>query len=156
MDFFTATIAGIQLVSKTFTTIQEAIDKVQHIGEVAHHIDEFLDGYDKVQRDRFKSGGANVFSIKGVAQEVIDAKLAEEKRQELSTMIDMRFGWGTWHNIIKIRNDRIRAEKERIKKERILRIKRRNELMKQIEQIGWIVLVVIVILTVIYFGFMYE
>ena len=71
-------------------------------------------------------------------------------------MIDMRFGWGTWHNIIKIRNDRIRAEKERIKKERILRIKRRNELMKQIEQIGWIVLVVIVILTVIYFGFMYE
>ena len=55
MDFFTATIAGIQLVSKTFTTIQEAIDKVSHIGEVAHHIDEFLDGYDKVQRDRFKS-----------------------------------------------------------------------------------------------------
>ena len=110
-----------------------------------------------MQKDRFKRGASsNVFSIKNVAQEVIDAKLASEKRQEMATMIDLRFGWGTWQNILKIRAERIKAERERIKKERILRIKRRNEIMKQIETGSIIVLVIIAILTIMYFGFMYD
>ena len=157
LEIFSATIAGIKIVQETFDKISSTLDKAQHIGEVAHHIDEFLNGYDQVQKDRFKrSASSNVFSIKNVAQEVIDAKLASEKRQEMATMIDLRFGWGTWQNILKIRADRIKAERERIKKERILRIKRRNEIMKQIETGLIIVLVIIAILTITYFGFIYD
>ena len=157
LEIFSATIAGIRIVQETFDKISSTLDKAQHIGEVAHHIDEFLNGYDQVQKDRFKrSASSNVFSIKNVAQEVIDAKLASEKRQEMATMIDLRFGWGTWQNILKIRAERIKAERERIKKEKILRIKRRNEIMKQIETGSIIVLVIIAILTIMYFGFMYD
>ena len=157
LEIFSATIAGIKIVQETFDKISSTLDKAQHIGEVAHHIDEFLNGYDQVQKDRFKrSASSNVFSIKNVAQEVIDAKLASEKRQEMATMIDLRFGWGTWQNILKIRAERIKAEREIIKKERILRIKRRNEIMKQIETGSIIVLVIIAILTIMYFGFMYD
>ena len=157
LEIFSATIAGIKIVQETFDKISSTLDKAQHIGEIAHHVDEFLNGYDQVQKDRFKrSASSNVFSIKNVAQEVIDAKLASEKRQEMATMIDLRFGWGTWQNILKIRADRIKAERERIKKERILRIKRRNEIMKQIETGLIIVLVIIAILTITYFGFIYD
>ena len=157
LEIFSATIAGIRIVQETFDKISSTLDKAQHIGEVAHHIDEFLNGYDQVQKDRFKRGASsNVFSIKNVAQEVIDAKLASEKPQEMATMIDLRFGWGTWQNILKIRAERIKAERERIKKEKILRIKRRNEIMKQIETGSIIVLVIIAILTIMYFGFMYD
>ncbi len=157
LEIFSATIAGIRIVQETFDKISSTLDKAQHIGEVAHHIDEFLNGYDQVQKERFKRGASsNVFSIKNVAQEVIDAKLASEKRQEMATMIDLRFGWGTWQNILKIRAERIKAERERIKKEKILRIKRRNEIMKQIETGSIIVLVIIAILTIMYFGFMYD
>ena len=157
LEIFSPTIAGIKIVQETFDKISSTLDKAQHIGEVAHHIDEFLNGYDQVQKDRFKRGASsNVFSIKNVAQEVIDAKLASEKRQEMATMIDLRFGWGTWQNILKIRAERIKAERERIKKERILRIKRRNEIMKQIETGSIIVLVIIAILTIMYFGFIYD
>jgi regulator of RNase E activity RraB len=157
LEIFSATIAGIKIVQETFDKISSTLDKAQHIGEIAHHVDEFLNGYDQVQKDRFKRNSAsNVFSINNVAQEVIDAKLASEKRQEIATMIDLRFGWGTWQNILKIRADRIKAERERIKKERILRIKRRNEIMKQIETGSIIVLVIIAILTIMYFGFIYD
>ena len=157
LEIFSATIAGIRIVQETFDKISSTLDKAQHIGEVAHHIDEFLNGYDQVQKERFKRGASsNVFSIKNVAQEVIDAKLASEKRQEMATMIDLRFGWGTWQNILKIRAERIKAERERIKKEKILRIKRRNEIMKQIETGSIIVLVIIAILTITYFGFIYD
>ena len=157
LEIFSATIAVIKIVQETFDKISSTLDKAQHIGEVAHHIDEFLNGYDQVQKDRFKRGASsNVFSIKNVAQEVIDAKLASEKRQEMATMIDLRFGWGTLQNILKIRAERIKAERERIKKEKILRIKRRNEIMKQIETGLIIVLVIIAILTIMYFGFMYD
>ena len=157
LEIFSATIAGIKIVQETFDKISSTLDKAQHIGEIAHYVDEFLNGYDQVQKDRFKRNSAsNVLSINNVAQEVIDAKLASEKRQEIATMIDLRFGWGTWQNILKIRADRIKAERERIKKERILRIKRRNEIMKQIETGSIIVLVIIAILTIMYFGFIYD
>lgn len=155
LEIFSATIAGIKIVQETFDRISSTLDKAQHIGEVAHHIDEFLNGYDQVQKERFrKNSGGNVFSLKNVAQEVIDAKLAEEKRYEMSVLINQRFGHGTWQKILEIRQQRIKADKERRKKERILRIKRRNEMMKTIEQSCYILATCFVILLIIYFGFM--
>lgn len=155
LEIFSATIAGIKIVQQTFDKISSTLDKAQHIGEVAEHIDQFLNGYDQVQKERFKkNSGGNVFSIKNVAEEVIDAKLAEEKRYQMSVLINHRFGHGTWQKILEIRQQRIKADKERRKKERILRIKRRNEMMKTIEQSCYILATCFVILLIIYFGFM--
>ena len=99
LEIFSATIAGIKIVQQTFDKISSTLDKAQHIGEVAEHIDQFLNGYDQVQKDRFRKNSGNVFSLKNVAQEVIDAKLAEEKRYEMSVLINHRFGHGTWQKI---------------------------------------------------------
>ena len=50
------------------------------------------------------------FGIKSVAQEIIDAKLAQEQMQEIATMVDMRFGHGTWRSIVDERAKRIRED----------------------------------------------
>ena len=43
--------------------------------------------------------------MESVAREVIDAKVATEKLQEVATMVDMRFGPGTWKGILEERQE---------------------------------------------------
>jgi hypothetical protein len=57
-------------------------------------------------------GVADQFGIKSVAQEMIDAKLAQEKMQEMKNMINMRFGPDTWQSIVDERAKRIQEAKE--------------------------------------------
>ena len=69
-------------------------------------------GTEEVQKKRGKKSGMGLkdqFGIQSVAQEMIDAKLAEEKMQEMRNLIDMRFGPGTWQKIIDERQKRIVA-----------------------------------------------
>ena len=47
-----------------------------------------------------KSAVDGIKSAIGTARETIDAKLAAEHRQEIATLIDLRFGHGTWQSII--------------------------------------------------------
>ena len=96
------------------------------------------------------------FSIKNIAQEIIDAKLAVEKMQEMSTMIDMRFGHGTWSKIVSTRRQRIKEERERIKKERILKIKRRNELIKEFQRVSIVAICMIIFITLLFIGLANE
>ena len=79
---------------------------------------------------------------------MIDAKLAQEQLQEISVMIDNRFGYGTWRAILAERNKRIAEEKEAIKQAKIAqrkKIEERNEMIK----IGLIVLSVIAVVSTI-------
>ena len=64
---------------------------------------------------------------KDVANKIIDAKLAQEAMQEMRTMIDMRFGHGTWQSILDLRAKKIQEEKERKRLERKQRAKERQE-----------------------------
>ena len=57
-------------------------------------------------------GIGDQFGIKNVAQEMIDAKLAAEKMQEMKNMINMRFGPDTWQSIVDERAKRIQEAKE--------------------------------------------
>ena len=47
--------------------------------------------------------------------------------QEMRTMIDMRFGHGTWQSILDLRAKKIQEEKERKRLERKQRAKERQE-----------------------------
>src|SRR5210317_573739 len=93
------TLAGIALVKSAVDGIKSAIGTANVIGEIAGHIDKLFEGERQVQQKRGKKAGVGVgdqFGINSVAQEMIDAKLAQEKMQEIATMVDMRFGHGTW------------------------------------------------------------
>ena len=125
------TLAGIALVKSAVDGIKSAIGTAKDVGEIAGHIDNLLTGEKQLQKSRAKNSGVGIgdqFGIKSVAQDVIDAKLAQEKIQEMRTMIDLRFGPGTWQSIVDERARRIKEAKEAERKAR-LEAKRANEEM---------------------------
>ena len=127
------TLAGIALVKSAVDGIKSAIGTAQDIGDIAGHIDKLFEGEKQVQQQRAKKSGtglADQFGIKTVAQEMIDAKLAKEKMQEMATMIDMRFGHGTWAGIVAERAKRIQEAKEAALAVRREALKRQQEFME--------------------------
>jgi len=130
------TLAGIALVKSAVDGIKSAIGTAQDISEIASHIDNLFEGEKQVQQQRAKKSGTGIadqFGIKTVAQEMIDAKLAKEKMQEIATMVDMRFGHGTWAAIVAERAKRIQEAKEAALTARREAMKKHNELMDNIK-----------------------
>ena len=110
------TLAGIALVKSAVDGIKSAIGTANDIGDIAGYIDNLFEGEKQVQQNRNKKAGSaglgDQFGVDTVAREVIDARIAAEKLQEVATMVDMRFGPGTWKGIVAERAKRIQAAKE--------------------------------------------
>ena len=68
--------------------------------------------------------------MKSVAEETINAKLAQEHMDEMRQLIDMRFGHGTWQGIIAERARRIHEIKEAEKRERIRKQKAKDDALE--------------------------
>ena len=67
------------------------------------------------------------------AQEVIDARIAQDKVNEMRTLVDLRFGPGTWQSIVDLRNKRIKELKEAQAKARREAMRRQQEMMESIK-----------------------
>jgi len=144
------TMAGIALVKGAVDGIKSMIGTANDVSEIAGYIDKLFEGEKQVQQQRNKKAGVDNFGgIGGIASEVIDARLAKEKLQEVATLVDMRFGHGTWRSILDERAKRLREEKERIaafKKAQRIKAQEREDLVKQILIAGGCVAAVIVII----------
>ena len=130
------TLAGIALVKSAVDGIKSTINTANDIGEIAKHIDNLLEGEKQTQQQRAKKSGSSIgdqFGIQSVAQEVIDAKLAQEKVQEMRTLVDLRFGPGTWQGIMDERAKRIREAKEAAEKARQEALRERAEFMESLK-----------------------
>ena len=141
------TLAGIALVKSAVDGIKSAIGTAKDVGEIAGHIDNLLTGEKQVQQQRARKSGVglgNQFGIKSVAQEVIDARLAQEQVQQMRTMIDMRFGPGTWQSIVDERARRIQQAKEAERAARIKARREQEEFMESLKQSALISLVLAV------------
>jgi hypothetical protein len=130
------TLAGIALVKSAVDGIKSTINTANDIGEIAKHIDNLLEGEKQTQQQRSKKSGSSIgdqFGIQSVAQEVIDARLAQEKVQEMRTLVDLRFGPGTWQGIMDERAKRIREAKEAAEKARQEALKERAEFIESLK-----------------------
>ena len=130
------TLAGIALVKSAVDGIKSTINTANDIGDIAKYVDNLLEGEKQVQQQRAKKSGASIgdqFGIESVAQEVIDARIAQEKIQEMRTLVDMRFGPGTWQSIVDLRNKRIKEAKEAAVKARKEAMLRQQEMMDSIK-----------------------
>ena len=139
------TLAGIALVKSAVDGIKSAIGTAKDVGEIAGHIDNLLTGEKQVQEQRARKSGVSLgdqFGIKSVAQEIIDARLAQEQVQAMRTMIDLRFGPGTWQSIVDERARRIQQAKEAEKAARIQARREQEELMESLKQSALVSLVV--------------
>jgi len=130
------TLAGIALVKSAVDGIKSTINTANDIGEIAKYVDNLLEGEKQVQQQRSKKSGLGLgdqLGIESVAQEVIDARIAQEKIQEMRTLIDLRFGPGTWQSIVDLRKERIKKLKEAQAKARREAIRRQQEMMENIK-----------------------
>ena len=131
------TLAGIALVKSAVDGIKSAISTANDIGDIAQHIDNLFEGEKQVQQKRSKKSGSgglsDQFNIKTVAQETIDAKLAQEKLYEMSQLIDYRFGHGTWSGIVTERAKRIQEAKEAALAVRREKAKKHDEVMETVK-----------------------
>ena len=115
MEPISTALAGIALFKSAVDGIKGAIGTANDVGEIAGFIDSLFEGEKQVQKKRNKKSGVGVgdqFGIKSVAQEIIDAKIAKEQMQKIASMVDMRFGHGTWAGIVAERARRIQEAKE--------------------------------------------
>lgn len=132
------TLAGISLLKASVDFIKSNIDTAKDIGEIAGAVDGLFRGHDEVQAERSKKskmGIGDQFGIKNVAQEIIDAKLAAEKMQEMKNMINMRFGPDTWQSIVDERAKRIQEAKEAALAARRQKQKEQAELIETLKMV---------------------
>jgi len=138
MEPISTALAGIALVKQSVDFIKTHINTVQDIGQIASQIDDLFTGEKQIQQARNKKAGGGLgdqFGVDTVAKEMIDAKLAAEKLQEVATMVDMRFGHGTWKSILAERAKRLQEQREaqaKARREMIQKAKEFEETMKTI------------------------
>jgi len=128
------TMAGIALVKGAVDGIKSMIGTANDISEIAGHIDNLFEGERQIQQKRNNKQN-DPFAIKSIAQETIDAKLAQEKMNEMRQLIDFRFGHGTWQSIINERAKRIQEAKEaanEARRQKLIRQKEIEEIVKTI------------------------
>jgi hypothetical protein len=126
-------LTGLALLNKSVDFIKTNINTAKDIGSFAQSINDILDAEDQIQKGRSKKskmGIADQFGLKTVATEIIDAKIAAEKRYEISVAVDMRFGSGTWKSIVDERARRIQEAKEQAKEQAKIAKQKQDEIME--------------------------
>ena len=108
--------------------IKSAISTARDVGEIADELDKLFTGEQQIQKKKQKRS-SDPFSVGSVARETVDAKIAAEHRQEIATLIDLRFGHGTWQGIINERAKRRREHQEAERLQRLAKEKQQEELM---------------------------
>jgi len=134
-------LTGIALVQKSVEFIKSNISTVQDISQIAGQIDDLFRGEKEAQQARNRKAGGGLgdqFGVDTVAKEMIDAKIAAEKLQEVATLVDMRFGPGTWKGIVAERAKRIQEAKEAAAAERRRKIQEAKEFEEMMKQIALI------------------
>ena len=132
-------MAGISLVKASVDFIKSNIDTAKDLGEIAGAVDGLFRGQEEIEKKRNKKAGVGVadqLGIKTVAQEVIDAKLAAEKMQEMKNLINMRFGPDTWQQIVDTRAKRIQEEREAVAAEKREKREKTRQFEETLKQFG--------------------
>lgn len=135
MEPISTALTGIALVQKSVDFIKQNISTANDIKDIAGALDGLFAGEKQVQKERF-SEKSMLGQTKDAASKVIDAKLAAEAMHEMRTLINHRFGHGTFQQIIAERNKAIREEKERIAEQKRRLRKRQQERREMMLVIG--------------------
>lgn len=141
-------LAGISLVKASVDFIKSNLDTCKDIGEIGSAIDGLLRGKDEVDKksNQRSLGFKEQFDTAHIAREAIDQRLAAEQLQEISQMINMRFGPDTWREIMEERARRIQEQKEHVRQVAKQKAKEHKELMEQLKMIGIVTFSILVLI----------
>jgi hypothetical protein len=154
MEPISTALAGIALVKGATDAIKSCINTCNDISEIAGYIDNLFEGQSQVNKERNKKSGVSAMDgIGGVASEMIDAKLAQEKLYEVSMLVDLRFGSGTWRSIVEERARRIQAQKDRARQQAIDKAAQRKEIVDGFTYLFYMVMGVVAFMLIAFIGF---
>lgn len=128
MEPVSAILTGMALVKQSVDFVKSNIETIQDVGQIAGLVNNALDGEKQIQKARF-GDKSMIGQSRDAATAVIDAKLAQEALDELKILVDNRFGYGTWRQIVEERARMLREEKEAEQMAKYLRDKKRKETM---------------------------
>jgi len=157
MEPITTALAGFALFKSAVDGIKGAIGTANDVSEIAGYIDNLFDGEKQVQQERNRKSGIGMgdqLGVKSVATEIINARLAQEQMQEIATMVDFRFGHGTWKSITEERARRIQAAKEAAMQAKREKLRQQRELEETIKNVVLTLSVVMVAFGFFVFLFM--
>ena len=157
MEPISAALAGFALFKSAVDGIKSAIGTANDVPDIAGYLDNLFEGEKQVQQERNKKSGMGVgdqFGIKSVAQEIINAKLAQEQMREIASMVDLRFGHGTWKSIVDERARRIQAAKEAEAAARKAKIQKQKDFENTIQQI--VMAGAVILMSLLFFVMMFK
>ena len=157
MEPISAALAGFALFKSAVDGIKSAIGTANDVSDIAGYLDNLFEGEKQVQQERNKKSGMGVgdqFGIKSVAQEIINAKLAQEQMREIASMVDLRFGHGTWKSIVDERARRIQAAKEAEAAARKAKIQKQKDFENTIQQI--VMAGAVILMSLLFFVMMFK
>lgn len=155
MDPISTGLAGIALIQKSVEFIKSNINTVNDIRDIVSTVEGMFEAEAQINKERF--GDKSILGqTKDAATSVIDAKLAREAMDEMHTLVDNRFGFGTWAEILAERNKRLKEEKEAIAAAKKAAKERRDKMVHNLQVFGavsggGIVLIILLLFAVVYF-----
>ena len=157
MEPISAALAGFALFKSAVDGIKTAIGTANDVSDIAGYLDNLFEGEKQVQQERNKKSGMGVgdqFGIKSVAQEIINAKLAQEQMREIASMVDLRFGHGTWKSIVDERARRIQAAKEAEAAARKAKIQKQKDFENTMQQV--VMAGAVILMSLLFFVMMFK
>jgi len=154
-------LTGISLVSKSVEFIKKNISTANDIKDIAKQIDGFFTGEEQMNKGQGKgmSIAEQFGSVESSANDFINRKLLEEKREELKFIINMRFGPTTWDQIIAERAAKINQAKEAVRLQKVEARQKQKEIVDTLQTMAIIFCVIAVFiigLVVTFKAFAYE
>jgi len=154
-------LTGIALVQKSVDFIKTNIGTVNDIKGIAKQIDGFFLGEEQMNKEQGKgmSIAEQFGSVESSANDFINRKLLEEKREELKFIINMRFGPTTWDQIIAERAAKINKAKEQVRLQKVEARQKQKEIVDTLQTMAIIFCVIAVFvigLVVTFKAFAYE
>ena len=138
-------LTGIALVQKSVEFIKSNISTVQDISGIAKQIDGFFLGEEQMNKGQGKgmSIAEQFGSVEKSADDIINRKLLEEKREELKSLINLRFPVqacypSTWDQILAERANRINEAKETQRKQRVKARKQKDDILETLKWVSYV------------------
>ena len=147
-------LTGIALVQKSVDFIKSNIGTVNDIKDIAKQIDGFFLGEEQMNKGQGKglSLKEQFGSVESSAEDFINRKLLEERRNELKQLINLRFGPTAWDSIIAERAERINQAKEAQKQARLKAKKEQEEILEVVKWVAYGFIIIGLLIGMIAFG----
>jgi hypothetical protein len=121
MEPITTAIAAVTAASNAIGFIKARINDVQSVADLSDQISTLFSAQKKLNDERNKQAGVGDIKFKSSIDAVLESKRLAEQMQEISSLINMRWPKpagqpSTWQEIIDHHNQKLREQKEAIKK----------------------------------------